>query len=117
MERGYNEKMIRKLILSAQEYSRNDLLQKEKQQMPEKKLTLNITFYPAFQNVTRIMQELHILLTPDKEHRKVFPDVPVVGFRNDKNLKDYLVRARLSKFEESGKSEPCGKKLAWSVIL
>ena len=35
MERSYNEKMIRKLILSAQEYSRNDLLQKEKQQMPE----------------------------------------------------------------------------------
>ena len=32
MERGYNEKMIRKQILSAREYSRNDLLEKEKQQ-------------------------------------------------------------------------------------
>ena len=56
------------------------------------------------------MEELHILLTPNKEHRKVFPDVPVVGFLNGKSLKDYLVRAKLSKLEESGKREPCGKK-------
>ena len=58
MEKGYNEKMIRKQILSAREYSRNDLLEKEKQQMPEKKLTFNITYYPAFQHVRRIMEEL-----------------------------------------------------------
>ena len=55
------------------------------------------------------MEELHILLTPNKVHRKVFPNVPVVGFRNGKSLKDYLVRAKLSKLEESGKCEPCGK--------
>ena len=45
---GYNKKMIRKQILSAPEHSRNDLLEKEKQQMSEKKLTFNITYYPAF---------------------------------------------------------------------
>ena len=77
----------------------------------------NITYYPAFQHVRRIMEELHILLTPNKEHRKVFPDVPVLGFRNDKNLKDYLVRDKLSKLEESGKCDPRGKKIVWSVIL
>ena len=64
--------------------------------MPEKKLTFNITYSPAFQNVRSIMEELHILLTPDKDHTKVFPDVPVAGFRNGKSLKDYLVRAKLS---------------------
>ena len=110
MGRGYNEKMIRKQILSAREHSRNDLLEKEKQQMSERKLTFNITYYPAFQNVRSIMEELHILLTPNKEHKKVFPDVPVVGFRNGKSLKDYLVRAKLPKLDESGRCEPCGKK-------
>ena len=49
--------------------------------MPGKKVTFNITYYPAFQNVRTIMEELHILLTPNKEHRKAFPDVPGVGFR------------------------------------
>ena len=66
MERGYNEKMIRQQILRAREHSRNDLHQREKQQISEQKLTFNITFYPAFQNVEAIMEELHILLTNNK---------------------------------------------------
>ena len=78
--------------------------------MPEKKLTFNITYYPAFQNVRSIMEELHILLTRNKEHKKAFPDLPIVGFRNGKSFKDYLLRAKLSKLEESGRCEPRGKK-------
>ena len=35
MERGYNEKMVRSQILRAREYSRNDLLEREKQQMSD----------------------------------------------------------------------------------
>ena len=72
MERGYNEKMIRKQILRAREHSRNDLLEREKPQVSEQKLTFNITYYPAFQNVRVIMEELHILLTPNKEQRRYF---------------------------------------------
>ena len=60
MERAYNEKMIRKQILKAREYSRNDLLEREKPQMSEQKLTFNITYYSDFQNVRTIMEELNI---------------------------------------------------------
>ena len=102
LERGYNEKMIRKQILRAREHSRNDFLEREKQQMSDQKLTFNITYYPAFQNVRAIMEELHILLTPNTEHKKVFPNVPVIGFRN--------VRAILTKLNGSGRYEPSGKK-------
>ena len=63
------------------------------------------------------MEELHISLTPSKEDQKVFPGVPVVGFQNGKSLKDYLVRAKLPKIDESGRCEPCGKKIVLSVIL
>ena len=58
----------------------------------------------------KLMEELDILLTPNKEHKKVFPDVPFVGFQNSKSLENYLVRTKLSKLEESGKREPYGKK-------
>ena len=51
-----------------------------------------------------------MLLAPDKEHKKVFPNVPVAGFRNGKNPKDYLIRAALPKANETGKCELCGKK-------
>ena len=80
-------------------------------------MTFNITYYTAFQNVRGIMEELHISLTPNKEHKETFPDVPVVGFQNGKSLKGYLVRAKLSKPEDSGRCEPCGKKRTWSMIL
>ena len=110
MERGYNGKMIRKQILRAREHSRKDLLEREKAKTSEPRLTFNITYYPVFQNIRNILQELHLLLAPDKEHKRVFPDVPVVGFRNGKSLKDYLVRAALPKTNETGRCEPCGKK-------
>ena len=56
------------------------------------------------------MEELHILLTPNKEHKKVFLNVPVIRFRNGKSLKDFLVRATLPKINGSGRCEPCEKK-------
>ena len=61
------------------------------------------------------MEELHILLTPNKEHKKIFPHVPVVGFRDGKSLKDYLVRARLPQLVESGRCEQCGKKTLFGL--
>ena len=42
MERGYDENMIRKQILRVSEHSRNDLLEREKSQMSEQKLTFKI---------------------------------------------------------------------------
>ena len=43
-----NEKMIHKQILRAREHSRNDPLEREKQQMSEQKLAFNITYYQLF---------------------------------------------------------------------
>ena len=79
--------------------------------MSEKNLIFNITYYSAFQNVRNIMEKLHILLTVNKEHKKLIPNVPVAGFQNGNSLKHYLLRARLPKLEESGRYEPCGKDL------
>ena len=75
--------------------------------MSEKKQTFSITYYTAFQNVRSIMEELRILLTPNKEYKNVFPKVSFVGFQNGKSLKDFLVRAQLPKLEENGRCEQC----------
>ena len=55
------------------------------------------------------MEKLQILLAPDKDHKKLFPEVPIGGFRNGKSLKDYLARAALPKRDNDGGSESCGK--------
>ena len=80
-------------------------------------ITFNITCYPAFQNTKIILEGLQILLAPDKEHHKLCPNVPIVGFRNGKSLKDHLVRASLPILNHTLGSEPCGKKTARSANL
>ena len=60
--------------------------------------------------------QLHILVTPKKEHKKVFPNVLVIGFRNGKFFKDYFVKATLLILNESGRRcKPCKEKLVWSA--
>ena len=65
-----------------------NLLEREKVETSELKLTLSISYYPVFQNIRSMLQELHLLLAPDMEHKKLFPNVPVVGFCNGKSLKN-----------------------------
>ena len=117
MERGYNEKMWHKQILRAREHSRNDVFKREKPQMSEQNITFKITYYPAFQNVRAIMEELYILLTPNKEHKKLLTNVPVIRFRIGKVLKDYIVRVTLDILNEIGRREPYAKKIETQDIL
>ena len=51
--------------------------------------------------------ELHLLLTPDKAHKKVFSEVPIIGFESAKSLKDHLERAILPQLDTEGRSKPC----------
>ena len=51
-----------------------------------------------------------MLFALDKEHKKVFPNVPVAGFRIGKSLKDYQVKAALPGTNKTRRCEPCRKK-------
>ena len=109
--------MISKQVLLTREHSRESLLKKVKSESDQNKLTFNIIYYPVFQNVRNILQELHILLTPDKEHKNVFQDILSVGFRNGKSLKDHLVRAKLLNVEITGGLNHVGKGTVRFVTL
>ena len=61
IERCYSQREVRKQVLRARSFSRDSLLDKESTRMNKKK-TLNLTYYPAFQNVKKILAELHLLL-------------------------------------------------------
>ena len=51
------------------------------------------------------------MLSPDEEHRKLFPEVPIVGFKNGKSLKNILVRAKVPQNKEvEGGCQGCGSK-------
>ena len=47
------------------------------------------------------------MLTPEAQHRKVFPEVSIVGFKMGKRLKDLLVRAKVP-VEKETDEKSCG---------
>ena len=64
------KKMVRKQVLQAREHSRESVLEKVKSKSDQNNLTFNIIYYSDFQNVRNILQQLHNILTPDKERRR-----------------------------------------------
>ena len=72
IKRGYSERMVRTQILKVRGESRDSHLERGNTRTSENKLTFNITYYPAFQDVRSILEELQILLAPDKEQKKHF---------------------------------------------
>ena len=72
--RGYNEKLVRQQILKTQKYKRTELLRSQRE-VNKNKLVFNITYYPIFSKLKNILFKIHLLPTPDREHRKVFENV------------------------------------------
>ena len=64
------------------------------------RIVFNITYHPVFSKLKNVLSEIHLLLTPDREHGKVFEKVPIIGFRRAKSLKDILVRAKVAPLEK-----------------
>ena len=82
IKRGYGERMVRTHIPKAIGESRDSLLERGNTKTCESQVTFNITYYPAFQNVRSILEELQIFLASDKKQEKIFLEVSIVGFRN-----------------------------------
>ena len=89
---------------------KNELLDKEKSQRNDSKLTFNVTYYPVFRYLKSQLKELHVILACDEDRKKVFPVVPIIGFKNNKNLKSQYVRATLPDINEVGRCESSGGK-------
>ena len=81
IERCYSEREVRKQILRARDFSRDSLLDRENTREEQNKITINLSYYPVFQNVKKILGELHLLPTPDVAHKAVFTKVPIIGFK------------------------------------
>ena len=82
--------MVRKEILRTRAIPRDALLKKVNSQEKQNKITFNITYHPAFQDVRKILEELHVILTSDDKHKKIFPNALMTDPKINKNLKAHL---------------------------
>ena len=81
VKRGYSKREVRKQISGARGFSRDSLLDSENTREEQNKITLNLTYHPAFQNVKKILAELHLLLTPNVAHKAIFTNVPRISLK------------------------------------
>ena len=79
LERDYKGKKVRKHVMRGRSICRDDLLNREKTLQEKSHIAFDLTYYHIFKNVRKILEELHLLLTPDKAH-KVFSKIPIIGF-------------------------------------
>ena len=99
-ERGYEESLINEQIDRVHRLDRTTLLSNSENRTNDQgrgeRVPLVATHYPALNSLGKVARRLHSILTNSEEHREVFPEPPLIAFRRCKNLKDTLVRARLS---------------------
>ena len=67
-ERGYSYKLVRGQILKARKFSRSEVLNKQKRMGNKSRIVFNITYHPVFSKLKNVLSEIHLLLTPDREH-------------------------------------------------
>ena len=96
--------------MKARKCNGNDLLDKEQTKKPAQNLVINITYHPAFSKLRDLLSKIHILLTPNEEHRRILYGTPVVGFKRGKSLQDIL-RAKVPEVKPiTEESVGCGSK-------
>ena len=100
-ERGYSDKLVRGQILKARKFLRSKGLNKRTRVGKNSRFVFNITYHPVLSKLKNVLSEIHLLLTPDREHGKVFEKTPIVGFRRAKSLKDILVRAKVAPIDHA----------------
>ena len=100
---------MRGQILKARKFSRSEVLNKRKRVRNNSSFVFNITYHPVLSKLKNGLSEIHLLLTSDREHGKVFENIPTVGFRRTKSLKDIFVRAKVAPIEKKkGSCRSCG---------
>ena len=89
----------------------DDLLDRKPREATGNKFIFNITYHPAFARIKDTLSKIHLLLTPNEEHRNVFPAVTLIGFRRGKSLQEMLVCAKLPEINiQCGSSGRCDGK-------
>ena len=69
--------------------SRETLLSNERNPQVEDRLVLTLTYHPLLRDFQKVLNEVQILLTPNKEHKTVFGEKPPMnGWRKARTFTD-----------------------------
>ena len=92
--RGYRRKHVRNEIRKASKITRQNSL-KTKQKKRNDRTPFVVTYHPSVPQLASILNTNHHILQNSTDCKEVFPQPPMLSYRRPKNLKEYLVRAKI----------------------
>ena len=92
--RGYNLEKIKEQINRAKSTPRNELL-KTKTKTPSKRIPLIVKYNRTLPPLRKFINEQWKILQIDKKIQDTFKERPIVAYKRNKNLKDYIGSNRI----------------------
>ena len=92
--RGYKRKHVRNEIRKASKITRQSSLQ-TKQKKHNNRTPFVVTYHPSIPQLHSIIHSNFHILQNSTNCKEVFPDPPILSNRRPKNLREYLVRAKI----------------------
>jgi hypothetical protein len=96
IERKYRKSLIDASIRRAKAIPRAQALKyKAQPNIPSKRPIFSVTYDPRLPNLPAMQRKHWRSMTQDQYLESVFPEPPLVAYRRQKNLSDFLIKARL----------------------
>ncbi|OCT80588.1 hypothetical protein XELAEV_18027402mg [Xenopus laevis] len=108
INRDYNPIIVDQYIHAATRIPRTHLLQ-YKQEPEINRVPLVVTYNPQLRTLRKIARDLQGILHKDERLKSIFPDPPLLAFRQPPNLKSLITRSALLHPTKNG-TYPCRKK-------
>ena len=92
---GYNGRVVDQQVDKALQTRRETLLQYKTTEKNER-IPLVVTYNPSMQHLKSIVRDLQPIIDNDPTLSKIFPDPPVIAYRQPPNLRNTLVKSKLT---------------------
>ena len=108
-KRGYPDRIISEQVNRALR-SQENVKERDGKHMKENGVPLVVTYNPNFKNLRILIRKNLQFLYAGPETKRVFTPAPFVSFRSVRNLKSFLVRAKVYPLERKVGSAKCNGK-------
>ena len=100
-KRGYPVSVVKAGLYRAQQFDRQSALQTSQKEKNDR-IPFTLTFHPHNHAVKSIILNNFTLLQNDPETGRIFSQPPLISFKRDKNVGNFLVRSALKTNEQPG---------------
>jgi hypothetical protein len=109
ISRQYNKNIVKEAIRKASELKRTEIIKKVEKKSTNR-VVFAVTYHPKLPSLSTIIQKHWQTMTKDPVTKAIFPQPPMIAFRQPPNLKNKLCRAKLPTTKQHQRRQMTGTK-------